>query len=85
MFFKVLEAQRIHRAQKSGRFPFLSKPYTYDKVMYAVSGLEIILNRHMNELKKQIILLLSWIYSVFYALQILIVTVVKIMLCVILF
>ena len=32
--------------------------------MYAVSGLEIILNRHMNELKKQIILLLSWIYSV---------------------
>ena len=33
--------------------------------MYAVSGLEIILNRHMNELKKQIILLLSWIYYVF--------------------
>ncbi|XP_058962989.1 MAP kinase-activated protein kinase 5 isoform X1 [Pocillopora verrucosa] len=28
---QVLEAQRIHRAQKSGRFPFLSKPYTYDK------------------------------------------------------
>lgn len=53
--------------------------------MYAVSGREIILNRHMNELKKQIILLLSWIYSVFYALQILIVTVVEIMLCVILF
>lgn len=53
--------------------------------MYAVSGREIILNRHMNELQKQIILLLSWIYSVFYALQILIVTVVEIMLCVILF
>ena len=33
--------------------------------MYAVSGREIILNRHMNELQKQIILLLSWIYSVF--------------------
>ena len=32
--------------------------------MYAVSRREIILNRHMNELKKQIILLLSWIYSV---------------------
>ncbi|PFX24120.1 MAP kinase-activated protein kinase 5 [Stylophora pistillata] len=29
---QVLEAQRIHRAQKSGRFPFLSKPYTYDKL-----------------------------------------------------
>ncbi|XP_031551117.1 MAP kinase-activated protein kinase 5-like isoform X3 [Actinia tenebrosa] len=28
---QVLEAQRIHRAQKSGRFPFLAKPYTYDK------------------------------------------------------
>ncbi|XP_078360737.1 LOW QUALITY PROTEIN: MAP kinase-activated protein kinase 5-like [Oculina patagonica] len=28
---QVLEAQRIHRAQKSGRFPFLTKPYTYDK------------------------------------------------------
>lgn len=53
--------------------------------MYAVSGREIILNRHMNELQKQIILLLSWIYSVIYALQILIVTVVEIMLCVILF
>ena len=53
--------------------------------MYAVSGREIILNRHMNELQKQIILLLSWIYSGFYALQILIVTVVEIMLCVILF
>lgn len=53
--------------------------------MYAVSGREIILNRHMNELQKQIILLLSWIYSVFFALQILIVTVVEIMLCVILF
>lgn len=52
--------------------------------MYAVSGREIILNRHMNEPKKQIILLLSWIYSVIYALQILIVTVVEIMLCVIL-
>lgn len=53
--------------------------------MYAVSGREIILNRHMNELQKQIILFLSWIYSVFFALQILIVTVVEIMLCVILF
>ncbi|XP_032234097.2 MAP kinase-activated protein kinase 5-like isoform X2 [Nematostella vectensis] len=28
---QVLEAQRIHRAQKSGRFPYLAKPYTYDK------------------------------------------------------
>ncbi|XP_029198306.1 MAP kinase-activated protein kinase 5-like [Acropora millepora] len=28
---QVLEAQRIHRAQKSGRFPYLTKPYTYDK------------------------------------------------------
>ena len=53
--------------------------------MYAVSGLEIILNRHVNELQKQIILLLSWIYFVCYALQILIVTVVEIVLCVILF
>lgn len=31
--WKVLEAQKIHRAQKSGRFPFLTKPYTYDKVV----------------------------------------------------
>ena len=31
-----MEAQRIHRAQKSGRFPYLTKPYTYDKVVLSL-------------------------------------------------
>ena len=28
----MLEAQRYLRAQKSGKYPYLKKPYTYDKV-----------------------------------------------------